>query len=125
MTGKSTGPHLSAPLVHCCVQAVGTLSNFTFKFEIINKFLGTETPLFSIEKELFKGKYEYYLSSENAVEILKKIDKKLKFNLTSIVPNKYVVGKTELIFNEVGENLKKNEEIVETMNEETKEDIKN
>ena len=73
-------------------------------FEIINKFLGTETPLFSIEKELFKGKYEYYLSSENAVEILKKIDKKLKFNLTSIVPNKYVVGKTELIFNEVGKN---------------------
>ena len=73
-------------------------------FERINKFLGTETPLFSIEKELFKGKYEYYLSSENAVEILKKIDKKLKFNLTSVVPNKYVVGKTELIFNEVGKN---------------------
>ena len=53
---------------------------------------------------MFKGKYEYYLSSENAVEILKKIDKKLKFNLTSVVPNKYVVGKTELIFNEVGKN---------------------
>ena len=73
-------------------------------FERINKFLGTETPLFSMEKELFKGKYEYYLSSENAVEILKKINKKLKFNLTSVVPNKYVVGKTELIFNEVGKN---------------------
>ena len=71
-------------------------------FERINKFLGTETPLFSMEKELFKGKYEYYLSSENTVEILRKIDKKLKFNLTSVIPDKYIKGKTELIFNEVG-----------------------
>ena len=86
-------------------------------FEIINKFLGTETPLFSIEKELFKGKYEYYLSSENAIEILKKIDKKLKFNLTSIVPNKYVVGKTELIFNEVGKNTININNIKENQNE--------
>ena len=73
-------------------------------FERINKFLGTETPLFSMEKELFKGKYEYYLSSENTVEILRKIDKKLKFNLTSVIPDKYIKGKTELIFNEVGKN---------------------
>ena len=69
-------------------------------------------------KEIFEDKYKNYL-------VTSKKERKLKFKLTSIVPNKYVKGKTELIFNEVGENLKKNEEIVETMNEETKEDIKN
>lgn len=87
-------------------------------FEIINKFLGTETPLFAMEKELFKGKYEYYLSSENTVEILRKIDKKLKFNLTSVIPDKYIKGKTELIFNEVGKNTIDINSIKENRNEE-------
>ena len=87
-------------------------------FERINKFLGTETPLFSMEKELFKGKYEYYLSSENTVEILRKIDKKLKFNLTSVIPDKYIKGKTELIFNEVGKNTIDINSIKENRNEE-------
>ena len=87
-------------------------------FEEIYNYLGTETPLITLEKEIFEDKYKNYL-------VTSKKERKLKFKLTSIVPNKYVKGKTELIFNEVGENLKKNEEIVETMNEETKEDIKN
>jgi len=107
-------------------------------FEEIYNYLGIETPLITVEKEIFENKYENYL-------VTSKKERKLKFNLTSVVPDKYVKGKTELIFNEVGkepidlkgksldevikeiieENLKKKEEIVEIMNEETKEDIKN
>jgi hypothetical protein len=106
-------------------------------FEEIYNYLGTETPLLTVEKEVFENKYKYILQPVN--EETKK-RRKLKFNLTSIVPDKYVKGKTELIFNEVGkepidlkgksldkvikENLKKIEEIVVTINEETKEDIK-
>ena len=109
-------------------------------FEEIYNYLGIETPLITVEKEVFENKYKYILQPVN--EETKK-RRKLKFNLTSIVPDKYVKGKTELIFNEVGkepidlkgksldevtkeiieENLKKEEEIVETMNEETKEDV--
>ena len=107
-------------------------------FEEIYNYLGIETPLITVEKEIFENKYENYL-------VTSKKERKLKFNLTSVVADKYVKGKTELIFNEVGkepidlkgksldevikeiieENLKKKEEIVEIMNEETKEDIKN
>lgn len=102
-------------------------------FEEIYNYLGIETPLITVEKEIFENKYENYL-------VTSKKERKLKFNLTSIVPDKYIKGKTELIFNEVGkepidlkgksldevikENLKKIEEIVVTINEETKEDIK-
>ena len=80
--------------------------------------------------------------------VTSKKERKLNFNLTSIVSDKYIKGKTELIFNEVDkepidlkgksldevikeiieQSLKKKEETVETveiMNEETKEDIKN
>lgn len=105
-------------------------------FEEIYNYLGIETPLITVEKEIFENKYENYL-------VTSKKERKLKFNLTSVVPDKYVKGKTELIFNEVGkepidlkgksldevikeiieENLKKKEEIVEIMNEETKEDV--
>lgn len=104
-------------------------------FEEIYNYLGTETPLLTVEKEVFENKYKYILQPVN--EETKK-RRKLKFNLTSIVPDKYVKGKTELIFNEVGkepidlkgksldEVIKEiTEETVETMNEETKEDIKN
>lgn len=111
-------------------------------FEEIYNYLGTETPLITFEKEFFENKYKSFLKPLNE-EVRER--KKLKFNLTSIVPDKYVKGKTELIFNEVGkepidlkgksldevikeiieENLKKKEEIVETVNEETKEEIKN
>ena len=110
-------------------------------FEEIYNYLGIETPLITVEKEIFENKYENYL-------VTSKKERKLKFNLTSIVPDKYIKGKTELIFNEVGkepidlkgksldevikeiieQSLKKKEETVETveiMNEETKEDIKN
>lgn len=110
-------------------------------FEEIYNYLGTETPLITVEKEIFENKYENYL-------VTSKKERKLKFNLTSIVSDKYIKGKTELIFNEVGkepidlkgksldevikeiieQSLKKKEETVETveiMNEETKEDIKN
>ena len=110
-------------------------------FEEIYNYLGIETPLITVEKEIFENKYENYL-------VTSKKERKLKFNLTSIVPDKYVKGKTELIFNEIGkepidlkgksldevikeiieQSLKKKEETVETveiMNEETKEDIKN
>lgn len=110
-------------------------------FEEIYNYLGTETPLVTVEKEVFENKYKNFLKPLNE-EVRKR--RKLKFNLTSIIPDKYVKGKTELIFNEIGkepidltgksldevikeiieENLKKKEEIVETMNEETKEDIK-
>lgn len=110
-------------------------------FEEIYNYLGIETPLITVEKEIFENKYENYL-------VTSKKERKLKFNLTSIVSDKYIKGKTELIFNEVGkepidlkgksldevikeiieQSLKKKEETVETveiMNEETKEDIKN
>ena len=66
-------------------------------FEEIYNYLGTETPLITLEKEIFEDKYKNYL-------VTSKKERKLKFKLTSIVPNKYVKGKTELIFNEVGEN---------------------
>ena len=109
-------------------------------FEEIYNYLGTETPLLTVEKEVFENKYKYILQPVNE-EVGKR--RKLKFDLTSVVPDKYVKGKTELIFNEVSkepidlkgksldevtkeiieENLKKEEEIVETMNEETKEDV--
>lgn len=108
-------------------------------FEEIYNYLGIETPLITVEKEIFENKYENYL-------VTSKKERKLKFNLTSIVPDKYIKGKTELIFNEVGkepidlkgksldeitkeiieENFKKKEEIVETvetMNKETNEDV--
>lgn len=114
-------------------------------FEEIYNYLGTETPLITVEKEIFENKYKSFLKPLNE-KVREK--RKLKFNLTSIVPDKYVKGKTELIFNEVDkepidlkgksldeitkeiieENFKKKEEIVETveiMNEETKENIKN
>lgn len=115
-------------------------------FEEIYNYLGIETPLITVEKEIFENKYKNYLLNpyRNLLNPYRKEkEKKLKFNLTSIVPDKYIKGKTELIFNEVGkepidlkeksldevikeiieENLKKEEEIVETMNEETKEDV--
>lgn len=111
-------------------------------FEEIYNYLGTETPLITVEKEIFENRYKYILKPLNE-EVRKR--RKLKFDLTSIVPDKYIKGKTELIFNEVGkepinlkgknldevikeiieENLKKEEEIVKTLNEETKENIKN
>ena len=115
-------------------------------FEEIYNYLGIETPLITVEKEIFENKYKNYLLNpyRNLLNPYRKEkERKLKFNLTSIVPDKYIKGKTELIFNEVGkepidlkeksldevikeiieENLKKEEEIVETMNEETKEDV--
>ena len=67
-------------------------------YEEIYNFLEVETPLLTIEKELFIAKYIKFLrklKNENEKA-------KLKFNLTSIVPDKYVKGKTELIFNEDG-----------------------
>lgn len=118
-------------------------------FEEIYNYLGTETPLITIEKEIFENKYKDYLVNveKELYDLLRdtSIKNSLKFNLTSIAPDKYVKGKTEFIFNEVGkepidlkgksldevikeiieENLKKKEEIVETVNEETKEEIKN
>jgi hypothetical protein len=127
-----------------CYLYISELKNKKEIFEEIHKYLKTETPLITIEKELYEEKYERFLSDVTV------FDKKefLKFKLTSIVPDKYVKGKTELIFNEVDkepidlkeksldeitkeiieESFKKKEEIVEiveTMNEETKEDIKN
>lgn len=124
-----------------CYLYISELKNKKEIFEEIHKYLKTETPLITIEKELYEEKYERFLSD---VTVFGKKEF-LKFKLTSIVPDKYIKGKTELIFNEVGkepidlkgksldevikeiieENLKKKEEIVETMNEETKEDIKN
>lgn len=112
-------------------------------FEEIYNYLGTETPLITVEKKFFENRYKYILEPLNE-EVREK--RKLKFNLTSIVPDKYIKGKTELIFNEVGkepidlkgksldeitkeiieENFKKKEEIVETvetMNKETNEDV--
>ena len=125
-----------------CYLYISLFEDIDNIFEEIYNYLGTETPLLTVEKEVFENKYKYILQPVN--EETKK-RRKLKFNLTSIVPDKYVKGKTELIFNEVGkepidlkgksldevikeiieENKKKKEEIVETMNEETKEDIKN
>ena len=67
-------------------------------YDGIFEYLGTKTPIISMEKSIFKEKYSGFLEPyfpEN---------EKLKFKLTSIVPNKYVKGKTELIFNEVGKN---------------------
>ena len=127
-----------------CYLYISELKNKKEIFEEIYKNLKTETPLITIEKELYEQKYARFLSD---VTIFGKKDF-LKFNLTSIVPDKYVKGKTELIFNEIDKEpielkgksldevikiikeiiekrLKKKEEIVETMNEETKEDIKN
>lgn len=127
-----------------CYLYISELKNKKEIFEEIYKYLKTETPLITIEKELYEQKYARFLSNVTAFGIKDYI----KFKLTSIVPDKYVKGKIELIFNEVGkepidlkgknldevikeiieENLKKKEEIVETvetMNEETKEDIKN
>ena len=124
-----------------CYLYISELKNKKEIFEEIYKNLKTETPLITIEKELYDQKYARFLSDVSIKDFL-------KFNLTSIVPDKYIKGKTELIFNEVGkepidlkgksldevikeiieENLKKKEEIVETvetMNKETKEDIKN
>lgn len=68
-------------------------------FEEIYNYLGTETPLITLEKEIFENKYKYFLKP-----LIEEVSerRKLKFNLTSIVPDKYAKGKTELIFNEVG-----------------------
>lgn len=68
-------------------------------FEEIYNYLGTETPLITLEKEIFENKYKYFLKP--LIEEVRE-RRKLKFNLTSIVPDKYAKGKTELIFNEVG-----------------------
>lgn len=125
-----------------CYLYISLFEDIDNIFEEIYNYLGTETPLITVEKEIFENRYKYILKPLNE-EVGKR--RKLKFDLTSVVPDKYVKGKTELIFNEVGkepidlkgksldevikeiieENLKKKEEIVETMNEETKEDIKN
>lgn len=104
-------------------------------FEEIYNYLGTERPLITVEKEIFEKRYKYILKPLNE-KVRER--RKLKFNLTSIVPDKYAKGKTELIFNEVGkepidlkgksldEVIKEiTEETVKTINEETKEDIKN
>ena len=67
-------------------------------YDGIFEYLGTKTPIISMEKLIFKEKYLGFLKPyfpEN---------EKLNFKLTSIVPNKYVNGKTELIFNEVGKD---------------------
>lgn len=67
-------------------------------YDGIFEYLGTKTPIISMEKLIFKEKYLDFLKPyfpEN---------EKLKFRLTSIVPDKYVKGKTELIFNEVGKD---------------------
>lgn len=67
-------------------------------YDGIFEYLGTKTPIISMEKLIFKEKYLDFLKPyfpEN---------EKLNFKLTSIVPNKYVKGKTELIFNEVGKD---------------------
>ena len=67
-------------------------------YDGIFEYLGTKTPIISMEKLIFKEKYLGFLKPyfpEN---------EKLNFKLTSIVPNKYVKGKTELIFNEVGKD---------------------
>lgn len=127
-----------------CYLYISELKNKKEIFEEIYKYLKIETPLITIEKELYEQKYARFLSD---VTVFGKKNF-LKFNLTSIVPDKYVKGKTELIFNEVGKEpidlkeksldevievikeiiekkSKEKEEIVETMNEETKEDIKN
>ena len=68
-------------------------------FEEIYNYLGTETPLITVEKEMFEKRYKYILKPLNE-EVRKR--RKLNFNLTSIIPDKYAKGKTELIFNEVG-----------------------
>lgn len=74
---------------------------YSYREEIydgIFEYLGTKTPIISMEKLIFKEKYLGFLKPyfpEN---------EKLNFKLTSIVPNKYVNGKTELIFNEVGKD---------------------
>lgn len=67
-------------------------------YDGIFEYLGTKNPIISMEKSFFKEKYLGFLKPyfpEN---------KKLNFKLTSIVPDKYVKGKTELIFNEVGKD---------------------
>lgn len=67
-------------------------------YDGIFEYLGTKTPVISMEKSFFKEKYLGFLKPyfpEN---------EKLKFRLTSIVPDKYVKGKIELIFNEVGKD---------------------
>lgn len=87
-------------------------------FEEIYNYLETETPLITVEKEIFEKRYKYILKPLNE-EVIER--RKLKFNLTSIVPNKYVKGKTELIFNEVDKepiDLKG-----KSLVEETKEDV--
>ena len=67
-------------------------------YDGIFEYLGAKTPIISMEKLIFKEKYLGFLKPyfpEN---------EKLNFKLTSIVPDKYVKGKTELIFNEVGKD---------------------
>ena len=67
-------------------------------YDGIFEYLGTKNPIISMEKSFFKEKYLGFLKPyfpEN---------EKLNFKLTSIVPDKYVKGKTELIFNEVGKD---------------------
>ena len=74
---------------------------YSYREEIydgIFEYLGTKTPIISMEKLIFKEKYLGFLKPyfpEN---------EKLNFKLTSIVPDKYVKGKIELIFNEVGKD---------------------
>lgn len=126
-----------------CYLYISLFEDIDNIFEEIYNYLGTETPLITVEKEIFENRYKYILKPLNE-EVGKR--RKLKFDLTSVVPDKYVKGKTELIFNEVGkepidlkgksldevikeiieENLKKKEEIVETVetiNEEMKENV--
>lgn len=69
-------------------------------YDGIFEYLGTEAPMISIEKTMYKEKYKDFLNPY----LYLSYDEKLKFKLTSIVPNKYVNGKTELIFNEVGKD---------------------
>lgn len=67
-------------------------------YDGIFEYLGTKNPIISMEKSFFKEKYLGFLKPyfpEN---------EKLNFKLTSIVPDKYVKGKIELIFNEVGKD---------------------
>ena len=56
--------------------------------------------MISIEKTMYKEKYKDFLNPY----LYLSYDEKLNFKLTSIVPNKYVKGKIELIFNEVGKD---------------------
>ena len=88
--------------------------------EYTEEFIDGQSFLYNFLKEEFLDKFRnnykfIYLTLNfeiNNISVIKtdeiknyKIDnEKLNFKLTSIVPNKYVKGKTELIFNEVGKD---------------------